>query len=52
MFGERLSTKGLFLISVVGDAAMVRAEAEERCGGFFISDGCNNYAALKMVKKW
>ena len=49
---ERLLTEGEFLISVVADAAMVRAEAKERCGDCCsICDGCNNHAALKMVKK-
>ena len=40
------------MISVVADAAMVRAEAEERCGDCgSIGAGYNNHTALKMVKK-
>ena len=37
---------------MVADAIMVRAEAEEKYGDCCsVGDGCNNYAAIKMVKK-
>ena len=32
---EKLSMEGIFLVSVVVEAAIVRTKAEESCGGFF-----------------